>query len=276
MKQLSPYWSQEDRTFWLPYERFDFPLKPEQDGVTYQSAEADKPAYFSQGVSSFAGYLHLTDLAISSPGTAILSRGAQAYIHTCHILDCVDAILLEKCSEVQSCEIQKFSSDAIRYCGDGTRIRGNYIHNPAPSDRKAHVDAIQGYAGAYGTGWRAEDRYEGCHTLRGCLIEDNTIEAGEHAALQGITFFDGLWADNVVRNNSISVRNTHAITLNGASDCFLEHNTILGGQININPVRKQLPEGMQYVGEDWKGIIYVTEDQVDSLVMHPDATYVVI
>lgn len=142
--------------------------------------------------------------------------------------------------EVLSNNFEYFINDAIEHSANNIRIAGNRITDLYHlASNEFHHDGMQGWNFA-------------ATPLRNVLIENNYVAyssgkypkvpaIGNGAIFQGIVFFDGSWANVVVRNNVVMLTGYHGITIYEAADSVIENNTIVYQG-------KDRPEGPPWVG----------------------------
>ena len=131
---------------------------------------------------------------------------------------------------VQGSEIANFSGDGLRPIASDVIIRDNYVHdvyvNDADGDTN-HDDGVQMWAlnGA---------------TYDNILIERNWIQETTDAKrplqndLQGISQFDGISTNVVIRDNVVLAGAYHGIALYGCQDSTIDHNTVGNPGSNTN------------------------------------------
>ena len=115
--------------------------------------------------------------------------------------------------------IINFSGDGMRLLGSHILFDGNTIKNCYDVDEN-HDDGIQSFT-------------TNGHVVDHNIIRNNVILNFEDpnqpllGPLQGIGCFDGFYNDWLIENNLISVNHWHGITLLGANDCRIIHNTVI-------------------------------------------------
>lgn len=129
--------------------------------------------------------------------------------------------------------IDGFSGDGMRANGDNTIVRGNKIQNCFKLDA-SHQDGIQSFSmgpGGPGTG-----------TIYNLTIENNKIFEWNTTAtnalrckLQGISMFDGMYENTVIRNNLVSVNAYHGLTIAGSRNGLITQNTVVNASGIVGP-----------------------------------------
>lgn len=138
--------------------------------------------------------------------------------------------------------IDGFSGDATRAIGNDNVVRGNKIQNCFQIDAN-HADGVQSWSrGPTGT--------PGAGTVFNLTIENNKIYEWTattpnvlRCKLQGIGMFDGMFDGTVIRNNVVSVSGYHGISVAGALNTKIVHNTVVSasGQATAYPWIKISP-----------------------------------
>ena len=121
--------------------------------------------------------------------------------------------------------VDGFAGDGMRANGDNSIVRKNKVQN-CFSVSANHMDGFQSFS----TGPNGP----GSGTVRNLTIEGNkifewtsTVSNPLRCKLQGISMFDGIYDGVVVRNNIISSRAYHGITINGAMNTLVANNTVV-------------------------------------------------
>jgi len=137
-------------------------------------------------------------------------------------IDCIgDSITVSRCI------IENFSGDGIRVLGSDILIEDNVIKNCYDVDDN-HDDGIQSFnLGQY-------DLYN-VKILRNTIINYEDINQPFRGPLQGIGCFDGPYNNWVIENNVISVDHWHGISMYGAYNCTINHNTVIDPTPDITP-----------------------------------------
>lgn len=158
-----------------------------------------------------------TKILNSRFGVAILSDGKARPATSMKVL-------------IQGNEIANFSGDGIRPIASDVILRDNYIHdvyvNDADGDAN-HDDGIQMWA-------------LGGATYDNILIEHNWVQETTDPKrplqndLQGISQFDGVSTNVVIRDNVVLAGAYHGIALYGCQDSRIEHNTVANPGSNGN------------------------------------------
>ena len=129
--------------------------------------------------------------------------------------------------------IDGFGGDAMRGIGDRSVFQGNRITNCFKIDGN-HDDGFQSWA---------TRTVNGQKVVTGTVIADNTIIEWTgpknhplRGTLQGISLFDGMYKDFVIRNNVVAVRAYHGITVTGGTNVKIVNNTVTeaDGKANTN------------------------------------------
>jgi hypothetical protein len=114
--------------------------------------------------------------------------------------------------------ISGFSADGLRGNGANNQFRANYVENCVSVDEN-HPDGFQAFTQT---------------RIVGLLIERNTIMEWTadpkhplRCGLQGIGLFDGFYDNLLIRNNVVSTRMGHGITVMGARNARITHNTVV-------------------------------------------------
>ena len=122
--------------------------------------------------------------------------------------------------------IRGFSQDGVVGIGNNLVFQNNRIQDCVAINSN-HDDGFQSWA----TG---ADGAPGRGVVEGLTIEGNTILQWtgdlKHplaCSLQGIGMFDGMYKDLIIRNNIISVSAYHGITVSGAINAEISHNTVI-------------------------------------------------
>lgn len=122
--------------------------------------------------------------------------------------------------------IQAIGNQIINFSGDGMRILGSYILFDGNTIKNCydvdenHDDGIQSFT-------------TNGHIVDHNIIRNNVILNYEDpdqpllGPLQGIGCFDGFYNDWLIENNLICVNHWHGITLLGANNCRIIHNTVI-------------------------------------------------
>ncbi len=114
--------------------------------------------------------------------------------------------------------ISGFSADALRGNGARAVIRGNYVENCVSVDGN-HADGFQAFTQTSIVGLRIE---------RNKILEWTANPSHPlRCYLQGIGMFDGFYDDLVIRNNVVSVRMGHGISVMGTRNAQITHNTVV-------------------------------------------------
>lgn len=125
-------------------------------------------------------------------------------------------------------EVANFSGDAMRVIASDVTVEGNFLHDAyvsAADGDDNHDDALQMWAlnGA---------------TFDNIRIDGNWVQESTdptrpfQAELQGITDFDGVNTHVQVTNNVVLVSAYHGISLYGAQDSLIDHNTVANPTAN--------------------------------------------
>lgn len=138
--------------------------------------------------------------------------------------------------------IDGFSGDATRALGDDNVVRGNKMQNCFQIDAN-HADGVQSWSrGPTGT--------PGAGTVYNLTIENNKIYEWTASApnalrckLQGVGMFDGMFDGTVIDNNVVAVTGYHGISVAGALNTKIIHNTVVSasGQATTYPWIKISP-----------------------------------
>ncbi len=129
-------------------------------------------------------------------------------------------------AEVTGNLIEGFSGDGLLGIGDHGVYRGNTVQNCVKVDGN-HDDGFQSWS-------LGPNRSVGTGVVTGVVIDANRflewVGPRDHplrCVMQGIGLFDGRYADWVIQNNLIAVRAFHGITMGGADNPRVLHNTVV-------------------------------------------------
>ena len=122
--------------------------------------------------------------------------------------------------------IDGFSGDGLRVLGDGSVVRGNRVQN-CVDVFATHEDGIQSWS-------RGPTGKPGTGTIRNVTVEDNKFFEWASSSvsplkckLQGISMFDGIYENFVIRNNLIVTTHYHGITMGGGLNSQIVNNTVI-------------------------------------------------
>jgi hypothetical protein len=121
--------------------------------------------------------------------------------------------------------IENFSGDGLRGLGDHSTFQYNTVKN-CYDVNKNHDDGFQSWS-------RGDDGKVGTGVVKGIKLIGNTFvnytdpDQPHRGTLQGIGCFDGFFEDWVVANNVVVTDHWHGITLLGARNCVIVHNTVI-------------------------------------------------
>ncbi|MGB3313961.1 MAG: choice-of-anchor Q domain-containing protein, partial [Albidovulum sp.] len=122
--------------------------------------------------------------------------------------------------------IDGFAGDGMRANGDNSIVRKNKVQNCFAISAN-HMDGFQSFS--TGSGGKV-----GTGTVKNLTVEDNKIFEWTSTStnplrckLQGISMFDGMYDGIVIRNNVISTRAYHGISINGAINTLVVNNTVV-------------------------------------------------
>jgi hypothetical protein len=122
--------------------------------------------------------------------------------------------------------IDGFAGDGLRANGDNSIVRRNKVQNCFAVSAN-HMDGFQSFS-------RGSDGRVGTGTVRNLTVEDNKIFEWASSVsnplrckLQGISMFDGMYDGVVIRNNIVSSRAYHGITINGAINTMIANTTVI-------------------------------------------------
>lgn len=174
--------------------------------------------------------------------------------------------------------VDGFSGDGLRALGDGSTVRGNKVQNCRQINGN-HADGFQSWSrGPTGT--------PGTGTVRNVTIEDNKFfeyvgtRSPIACKLQGISMFDGLYENFVIRNNVVSTTAYHGISMAGARSSQIMNNTVvhaggLAGQfpwIRISSTKTGLPSQNVTVANNLVTSNKVTSDPTNKIVQTNNIT----
>lgn len=143
--------------------------------------------------------------------------------------------------------VDGFAGDGMRALGDGSIVRRNKVQN-CHQINASHTDGFQSWS-------RGPGGKPGTGTIRNVTIEDNKIleYVGTRnpiaCKLQGISMFDGVYENFVIRNNVVASTAYHGITMAGGLNSQIVNNTVIhaGGLagkfpwIRISPTKTGIP-----------------------------------
>jgi len=121
--------------------------------------------------------------------------------------------------------IDGFSGDGMRALGDGSVVRHNKVQNCRQIDGN-HADGFQSWS-------RGAGGKPGTGTIRNVTIEDNKFfeyvgtRSPIACKLQGISMFDGIYENFLIRNNVVSSTAYHGIAMGGGLNSQIVNNTVV-------------------------------------------------
>ncbi|WP_181366476.1 right-handed parallel beta-helix repeat-containing protein [Albidovulum aquaemixtae] len=122
--------------------------------------------------------------------------------------------------------VDGFGGDGMRALGDNSVVRRNKVQNCFQWNSN-HADAFQSFSrganGKTGTGVVKNLTIEGNKFFEWTLASTNPLRC----KLQGIGMFDGMFDGITIRNNVISSRAYHGITIAGALNTKVVNNTVV-------------------------------------------------
>ena len=131
---------------------------------------------------------------------------------------------------VRDNEIRNYSGDGMRPLGSNITFTNNSIYDvyvSAADGDPNHDDAIQGFAPDGGN-------FENV-TIEGTWIQETTDpKRALQNDLQGISIFDGLYSNVIVRRNVVLAGAYDGISVFGPNGAVIENNTVIG----TNPAHK--------------------------------------
>lgn len=134
-------------------------------------------------------------------------------------------VVLAQNALIENNIVDGFIGDGMRALGDNSIVRGNQIQNCVSIDA-THHDGFQSYS--RGTGGKP-----GTGTLKNLVVENNRIfettggRTTMTCKLQGIGMFDGMFDGLRIENNTVVVSAYHGITVSGALNTIIRHNTVV-------------------------------------------------
>lgn len=150
-------------------------------------------------------------------------------------------------NRVEGNHVDGFSGDGLRGNGDRVLVRGNRVANCYKVDDN-HDDGFQA--------WTRGPKGPGDGRLTGGRVEGNEIlewTGPPHplrCRLQGIGLFDGIYDGWTIANNFVAVSSWHGISLRGARDTRILHNTVVSADLGNRP-RPWISIGPHKRTEDW-------------------------
>ncbi|WP_424968566.1 right-handed parallel beta-helix repeat-containing protein [Dinoroseobacter sp. S375] len=128
-------------------------------------------------------------------------------------------------AEVRDNRVDGFSGDGLRGLGNGSVFAGNHVQNAVSVDDN-HDDGFQT--------WATHEDPDGRKSVSDILVENNTIlewvGPADHplrSKLQGISLFDGIYRNIVIRNNLVAVDAFHGISVYAGTDSLIANNTVV-------------------------------------------------
>ena len=114
-------------------------------------------------------------------------------------------------------KIHDYMNDGIDFRGSNVSIHDNTIGDVRGVSAQ-HQDGIQGMAALPNM----------AQPYTNVTIENNHVDAGtlSDAPMQGISAFDGLWKNVVIKGNWVRCRAYHAITWSGVTGITIDQNTV--------------------------------------------------
>jgi len=128
-------------------------------------------------------------------------------------------------SLVQDNHIVNFSGDGMRGLGSDSSFLRNSIRNCFDVDEN-HDDGFQSWS-------LGEDGKPGKGVVRNVVLRGNLIlnytdpNQPYKCSLQGIGLFDGIYEDWIIEDNTVIVDHWHGITVMGARNVRVSHNTVI-------------------------------------------------
>ncbi|MFT6557860.1 hypothetical protein [Sneathiella sp.] len=128
-------------------------------------------------------------------------------------------------SVVKNNVIEQFSADGMRGLANNLLFEGNTVKNCIKVDQN-HDDGFQSWSS--GPNGRT-----GRGTISNVVLRGNTFIGSDNpnakftCAMQGIGLFDGMYENWIIENNLVVVDHWHGITVMGAKNVRIIHNTVI-------------------------------------------------
>lgn len=158
--------------------------------------------------------------------TGFLADGAGATVARSRVTGVFNGIaIIGKNSLMEDNIVDGFSGDGMRALGDNSIVRHNKVQN-CHQVNGSHTDGFQAWS--IGAGGKI-----GAGTLSNVTIEDNKIlefvgtRSPIACKLQGISLFNGVYDNFVIRNNVISSTAYHGIAIAGGQNSQIVNNTVI-------------------------------------------------
>lgn len=235
--------------------QFNDPIPKNWEGLRIVSDESTQPAVVEKLLVYAAGVeidnLTFKDGSCAYDKSAVVLRGQDCKISRCQVLPGYQfGFELERRATIEANTIFGFSDDAIRFCGNGTKIRHNTLGMMATEvhEDKAHKDCIQGWAGDIDSPFRSAGRFDAKHSLSEVEIVGNHLIDRPGSQLQGITFFDGFADSWMISDNKIQLYGPHPLTVMGLRSGIVDGNVLIPGQeVYFPPARRWLSADEKWV-----------------------------
>ncbi len=168
--------------------------------------------------------------------------------------------------------VDGFSGDGMRTLGDNSIVRRNKVQN-CHQVNASHTDGFQSWS-------RGAGGKPGTGTIRNVTIEDNKIfeyvgtRSPIACKLQGISMFDGVYENFLIRNNVVSSTAYHGISMGGGLNSQIVNNTVIhaGGLagkfpwIRVSPKKDGTPSRNVTVANNLVTSNKVTSDPTNKIV----------
>ncbi|MEX0583472.1 MAG: right-handed parallel beta-helix repeat-containing protein [Sneathiella sp.] len=128
-------------------------------------------------------------------------------------------------SSVVNNHIENFSGDGLRGLGDHALFEGNVVKNCYQVNRN-HADGFQSWS-VSSEGEIAAGVVKDVILRRNLILNFEDFDQPYRCELQGIGMFGGVYEDWIIENNIVIVDNWHGITVLGARNVRIQHNTVL-------------------------------------------------
>ncbi|WP_339715218.1 right-handed parallel beta-helix repeat-containing protein [uncultured Sneathiella sp.] len=128
-------------------------------------------------------------------------------------------------SAVVNNHIENFSGDGLRGLGDHALFEGNVVKNCYQVNRN-HADGFQSWSMS-ADGVIAAGVVKDVILRRNLILNFEDFDQPYRCELQGIGMFGGVYEDWIIENNIVIVDNFHGITVLGARNVRIQHNTVL-------------------------------------------------